>query len=160
MGTGKHYRDIPVHSVCEALGPRRCLALPFMHVFSGCDFTSAMRGIGKRTAWNTWNDMPEMTKTFIKITEEPEKQKMDSDVMSSIQRYTVRLYNKSCNAETVNEARKVLFTHSLIPLENILPTKNALYQHVKRCVLVAGYMWKRCFVKTQNLSCPSLWGWE
>ena len=28
VGTGKHYRDIPVHTICSNIGPSKSLALP------------------------------------------------------------------------------------------------------------------------------------
>ena len=48
FGSGKAYRDIPVHEVCLQLGPEKCTALPFFHAFTGCDVTSSMLCIGKK----------------------------------------------------------------------------------------------------------------
>ena len=51
-GKGKHYRDIPIHIICNNLGESKSHALPFFHALTGCDLTSAFKTIGKRTAWN------------------------------------------------------------------------------------------------------------
>ena len=48
FGTGKTFREIPIHYISQQLGPKRCLALPFFHAFTGCDVTSAMLGVGKK----------------------------------------------------------------------------------------------------------------
>ena len=40
------------------LGPQHCEVLPFFHAFTGCDLVSPMLGIGKKTAWNSWNAYP------------------------------------------------------------------------------------------------------
>ena len=37
FGTGKHIRYLPLHDIVTALGPDRCMALPFFHAFTGCD---------------------------------------------------------------------------------------------------------------------------
>ena len=149
----------PVHDISSDMGPKFGQALQFMHAFSGCDFTSALRGIGKKTAWNVWTEVPEITDTFIKLTEEPDSFSIESEEMSKIEQYTVKLYSKSCSASSVNEARKVLFTQSLWPLEKIPPTKKcALPAHQE--ILVAAFMWRLSLLKQQNTPSPELWGWE
>ena len=40
FGKEKDFRWIPVHQMKKALGPR-CIALPFVHAFKGCDRISA-----------------------------------------------------------------------------------------------------------------------
>ena len=44
FGKGKHYRDIPIHEICNRLGKDVCRALPL----------SQLLGIGKETAWDRW----------------------------------------------------------------------------------------------------------
>ena len=160
FGTGRHRRDIPIHQVCQELGPDKCLALPFFHAFSGSDFTAFFRGIGKKTSWNTWKAMPEMTEVFIKITNEPNTVSLDSDLMTSIQRFVCMLYSKTGDVHLVNDARKILFTQSLRSPENVPPTLSALFQKVKRTILVATFMWNQCLARSQNLPSPQLWWWE
>ena len=46
-------RFIPVHTIAEKLGERFCLCLPALHSLTGCDTTSAIYKIGKRTAYKT-----------------------------------------------------------------------------------------------------------
>ena len=49
FGSGRTFKDIPVHNISHQLGRWRCIALPFFNAFSGCDVTSAMYGKGKKS---------------------------------------------------------------------------------------------------------------
>ena len=44
FGSGKSYRDIPIHSIHAQLGPSKSLALPLFHTLTGCDATSLLLG--------------------------------------------------------------------------------------------------------------------
>lgn len=160
FGSGKSYRDIPIHKICELLGPERSEALPVFHALTGCDYTSFLRNIGKKTAWKTWQDMPEMTQTFIKIKNNPESVTIQSPEMTELQIYFIANYSKNCAVSDINEARQHMFTTGLKTLESIPPTKNALFQHVKRAMLTCGFMWKMCLEKSPNIPNPKHWGWE
>ena len=100
--------------------------------------------------------MPERTEVFIKITNEPNTVSLDSDLMTSIQRFICMLYSKTGDVHLVNDARKILFIQSLRSLENVLPTLNALFQKVKRTILVATFMWNQRLVRSQNLPSSAL----
>ena len=49
FGTGKSYKDIPIHHISQLLGHQRCKVLPLFHAITGCDVVSAMFGICKKT---------------------------------------------------------------------------------------------------------------
>ena len=78
FGSGKTYKDIPIHHIAEMLGMQRCQALLFCHAFTGCDVVSSMMGIGKKTAWNACVNFPEVTTTFTDITQNPASLTLDS----------------------------------------------------------------------------------
>ena len=160
LGTGKHFREIPIHVMCEQLGPRRCQSLLLFHAFTGCDVTSFMFGIGKKTAWNAWLSYPRLTDTFIALLEDPETLDLYPGHMEHLERFTVLMYSKNCNSGSVNEARKLLFTQSLKSLDSIPPTKHALFQHARRALLIAAFIWKQSLVKSPVIPDPSKWGWE
>ena len=46
-GTSNHRRFVNITKVGQAIGPAMCAALPGLHSFSGCDFTSAFARKGK-----------------------------------------------------------------------------------------------------------------
>ena len=154
FGPGKTFRDIPIHQICEHLGPQCCQALLFFHAIAGCDVTSAMFGIGKKTAWNAWASFPEVTDTFIVITNDPLSLKHESQPMKRLERFTVLMYSKNCGAHSVNEARKLTFTHSLESLDSIPPTKHALFQHTKGALLTATFIWEQSLTRNPKIPDP------
>ena len=151
FGTGKSYKDFPI----QLLGPQRFKVLPVFHATTGCDVASATFVIGKKMAWNAWLAYPEVTDTLIAITQDPNSFTFDSLHMRHLERWTVLKYNKNCNAELVNDAKKLMFSHSLRSLDSIPPTKNALFQHIKRALLVAAFIWKQSLSKTPYIPKPS-----
>jgi hypothetical protein len=58
-----------------------------------------------------------------------------------IERFIVIPYDRTCASETVNAARKELFTQKGRQIDHIPPTSSALTEHFKRAVLQAGYIW-------------------
>lgn len=160
FGTGKTYKDIPVHHIAQQLGPRSCQALAFFHAFTGCDCVSAFHRIGKKTAWNAWSTLPAITDTFIAITHAPTCLTMDSQHMRLLERLTVIMYSKTCAFFSVNEARQFLYTVAgKTSLEIIPPTQHALYQHARRAVLMAD-TWRQALTKEPEIANPADWGWE
>jgi hypothetical protein len=51
FGTGKKYRDIPVHTIYSDIGPSKSLSLRLFHSLTGLDTTSQFLGCGTKTAW-------------------------------------------------------------------------------------------------------------
>ena len=68
--------------------------------------------------------------------------------------------NSRCALTVANDARKLMFSHSLRSLDSIPPTKNALFQHIKRALLGVAFIWKQSLSKTPEIPKPSEWGWE
>ena len=149
-GAGKAYKDIAIHEVCSQIDDEVCMALPFFHAFTGCDLTSSMCGIGKKTAWGAWKCYPEVTETMMELINDPEILTENGIHMERIEKFTVMMYSKSCSKNTVNEARVSMFQHNLKSLDRIPPTRAALYQHVKRTLLVAAYIWHLAFRPLQQ----------
>ena len=101
FGIGKWYKDIPIHHISQLLGPQRYKVLPLFHAITGCDVVSAMFGIGKKTVWDAWIAYPEVTDTLIAITQDPNSFTLDSLHMRHLERWTVLMYCKNCNAVAV-----------------------------------------------------------
>ena len=94
----------------------------------------------KKTAWAAWELYPEITEVMVKLTYDPNSFDYDQTLMEALERWTVLMHSKTCSKLTVNEARQSLFTNQLKSLDTIPPTKAALYQHVRRTLLVAAYI--------------------
>ena len=89
FGTGRKYRDIPVHTINSNLGPSRSLALLLFHSLTGCDTTSQFLGCGKKTAWAAWTSMPEPTDTLVALTHDPDLFTLESVRMYRVERFIV-----------------------------------------------------------------------
>ena len=112
----------PSHFANQMLGPQHCEVLPFFHAFTGCDLVSSKLGIGKKN-------------TFVAIIQDPSSLILDSLNMRFLEGWTVLMYSKNCDDELLNDAMKVMLTHSLKSLDSIPPTQHALFQHAKRAPL-------------------------
>ena len=151
----------PSHFANQMLGPQPCEVLPFFHAFTGCDVVSPMLGIGKKTAWNAWNAYPEVTNTFVAIIQDPSSLMLDSLHLRRLECWTVLIYSTNCDAELLNDAMKVICTHSLNSLDYIPPIQHALFQQtLKRALLAAAFIWKQSLSKIPKIPKPIDWGWE
>lgn len=63
FGTGSNFHYIPVNKVAAAMDPRVCATST--HSRSVILRTSSFGGRGKKTAWNTWKVLPEVTAAFV-----------------------------------------------------------------------------------------------
>lgn len=160
FGSGKHYRDIPVHTICSEIGPSKAKALPLFHSLTGCDTTSQFLGCGKKSAWAAWALVPEMTHTLVTLTQDPSLLTLESVHMQCIERFVILMYSKGCSATGVNLARYQLFSTGSKSLENIPPSQAALFQHIKRALLQACFFWKQAIIPQQDIPDFSEWGWH
>ena len=116
--------------------------------------------IGKLTAWNAWDLVPGLTDTLIKIQEDPTKFTIDSIHMERLERYYVLQYSKSCGQSQVNKARVALFRTGTRLLDRIPPSREALFQHIRRALLQAGFIWSQSLVLKPILPPFTEWGWK
>ena len=63
-GTGTHRRILPIHTIVQELDPDKCLALPLITAFSGCETVSSFSGKAKKTAWSPWCAHGDVTVAF------------------------------------------------------------------------------------------------
>lgn len=148
FGQGKAYKDIPVHQISQMLGPQHYTALPLFHALTGCDVVSALYRISKKTAWKAWLAFPPVTDTFVAITQDPTSFTLQWQHMRHLERWVILMYIKNCDTDSLNEARKRMFTNGLKDLDSIPQTKHAFYQHTKRALLTAAFIWKQSLSRT------------
>ena len=156
FASGKTFRYLPAHEIARALGPEKCIALPFLHAFSGCDTVSSFSGRGKRTVWDIWKIFGDVTPAFCTLASTPSSV---DDQLKILERFVVLLYDRTSTEEKVNEARKQLFSQKGRPMDGLPPTQAALVEHVKRAAYQAGHVWAQMFVAVPKLPSPSEWGW-
>jgi len=157
FGSGKHFRYIATHEIAASLGPDKCSALPVFHAISGCDTTSSFAGKGKKTAWETWNSFPAVTAAFLELSACPSL--VSDSSFTAIERFVVLLYDRMSSSSEVNVTRKQLFAQKGRTLDNIPPTQDALFQHIKRAAYQCGFVWGQCLIANPVLPSPSKWGW-
>ena len=80
--------------------------------------------------------------------------------MQNLEKFTFRLYSKDCSLTAINDAWRQMFCQKLMSLERIPPTRAALFQHVKRTLLVSVFIWGKCLNREINLPSPKEYGWE
>lgn len=99
-----------------------------------------------------------MNQVFSRLSRSPES--ITGTDMETIERYVVLLYNRTSALSSLNEAIKQLFCQGNGMIENIPPSKAALFQHVKRACLQGGHIWGQALVAQSHLPIPSDWGWK
>ena len=157
FGTGKDFRYIPIHEIVSSIGPQKARGLLFFHAFTGCDTTAYFANYGKKSAWNTWIAMPEITEIFVFLSSPCT---LTEEVIGKLERFVVLMYSRTSDDIHVNAARMNLFTKCSRNIDNIPPTRAALEEHIKRSVYQAGYIWGQCLQSQPQLPCANDWGWR
>ena len=68
------------------------------------------------------------------------------DDLAVLERFVVLLYDRTCEFQTLNEARRYLFSKKSREMENIPPSQAALLEHSKRAAFQAGHIWGQTLV--------------
>ena len=158
FGVGKHFRYIAIHELANTLGPAKSKALPLFHALTGCDTVSAFCGRGKKTGYDTWSVVPNLTDAILRIIDNPDT--ISDFSMNIIERFVILLYDLTSSKTSVNACRKELFASKGRTMENLPPTKDALTQHIKRAVHQAVHIWNQAISRTPIEYNYSDWGWE
>ena len=127
---------IPINKITSKIGQDVSICLPASHAISGCDTTSSLFKISKRTAYST---------LVVNIADKLSLAELgqSSDVTNAFPtatKYALLLYGvkgRSCqslNRLRYNYACKSDTSASLFP-----PTDDAFEQHIRRCQLPSGY---------------------
>ena len=104
---------IPIHELLNAIGPARASGIMYFHAFTGGDVVSALRGKGKKSAWQTWDVFDEVMETFSNLCKFP-TEVTDTD-LKTLERFVVLMYDRSSAATGVDEARLHMFAHKQRP---------------------------------------------
>ena len=157
FGTGKNFRYLAAHEIAAGLGPEKARTLPMFHALTGCDTVSSFVGHGKKTAWAVWSVFPELTHALLKVSSAPND--IPQEVMATIERFIILLYDRTSTCTEIDTARRKLFAkrHNA---QSIPPTKAALEEHVKRALYQGGHVWGQVLVSTPELPSPCKWGWS
>lgn len=124
FGMGRYFSLKHINSICSSLGENKARSLPVFHALTGCDTTSSFFGKSKLSAWNTWNIFPDVTPSLEALATDPfQKLTLSCDIFSSLERFLILMYDKTCPLQSVNEARMALFCASIKTIERLPPTQ-------------------------------------
>ena len=121
--------------VCE-----RAFGFPMFHELTGCDTVSFFAGRGKKTAWDIWGVLPELTATLPTLSSLPEV--VDSACLTVVERLAILLYNRTstCNLTKVNVARQELFCKKCRTLGKFLqPKRHSCSTPIIQCIKVGTF---------------------
>ena len=158
FGIGRNRRWIPIHDLSISLGPSKCKGLLFFHALSGCDNVSGFKGKGKKSFYQTWSVFPEITETFVRLSQFPVC--LEEKDIQILEKIIALLYDKSSTTESVDTTRKLLFMHKNTQFDFLPPTFAALKQHISRAVYQASIIWGQALELEPVFSCPKNWGWK
>lgn len=158
FGVGKNKRFIAAHKISSEIGDERSKALPLVHAFTGCDTVSSFAGRGKKTAFQVWKTIPEITPEMAHYMVSP--QEFDDTKMEPFEKFVILLYDRTCSKTSVDAARMHMFTTKGRPIDAIPPTLAALLQHTKRAIHQAAFVWGQMFVRCPDVPSPGSWGWR
>ena len=82
---GTSLRFIPIHQIARSLGLDKSRAFLFFHAFSGCDMMPSLSGKDKKSFFDTWASMDEITPLFKKLSSiETTEEISDDEYLSSL----------------------------------------------------------------------------
>ena len=96
-------------------------------------------GRGKKTAWEAYKIYPDVVDAFAALGKVPPTEQALEEQMSAIERFVVITYDRTSSYNSVDDARRELFTQKGRSIEMIPPTYAALDQHTKWAAYQAGY---------------------
>ena len=64
------------------------------HAFTGCDLTSSMFGVEKKTAWAAWKQYPEVTATMMELIENLDLLAINTIHMECLEKLTSQVKSK------------------------------------------------------------------
>ena len=111
----------------QVLGTDVCKSLIGLHVYSGCDSTSAFYGKGKKKAYDIMKSDPKFIGCFAGLGESFAP---SPELVEMLEEFTCKLYGDTSN--DINATRYKSFCATLSE-KSLPPCKDALLQHIKRC---------------------------
>ncbi|KAG0715090.1 hypothetical protein GWK47_012744 [Chionoecetes opilio] len=144
FGTGKNFMYLDINAICHALGKDRSTALPMFHSFTGCEPQLPLSSAKGRISMGGLECLRGGDGGLQQLHESPlhdcDSELQAIPVARALQ--TLIIYNKTSNLDSVNEARRELFSQKNRPNGKIPPTQEALLQHTLRAVYQAGNLGK------------------
>lgn len=120
--------------------------------FSSCDSVFFV-GRSKETAQDVWNVFPDCTISSI-------PQEVDDTAFNLIQQDATLLYDRTFSDTYINISSQDIFPKKDRSVNDIMPTKPALSEHIKLVACQASHTWAQSLTASPLLLLPEDWGWE
>ena len=149
-------RFIPVSKIAEVLGKQQCSILPAAHALTGCDTTSGLFKLGKRTAYTI---LQKHEDALMGLTEFHYENK-DSG-LEAARKFILFMYGKGIKGKpcgTLDELRFRMATSTDKPVSSLPPTDDAFMQHALRAKLQT-IIWCNSHIAKPKIVDPSEYGW-
>ena len=154
-GTKQRRRYVNISKVSAALGQNVCHALPGFHSLTGCDSVSAFVGKGKAQGLQLLKSNEAIQKHLQMLGREFCPSDFDS-LARSCEEVVCALYGYAHN--NINDVRYAMFCSKAGDSSQLLPTRDALLQHIRRANYQAA-IWHRALEAQPNVPNPSSHGW-
>ena len=147
-GVGNKTRILDLKKVASHLGQSICSSLIGLHIFTGCDSTSAFYGKGKKKPFDLACKHEAFLSAFKDLGTSLDRRE---STMKALEKFVCHMYGQY-KANDVNDARyKVFCLGTTTPLEKTIPPCcNALKEHSKRVNYQAA-IWKRALQIKKNV---------
>ena len=73
FGKPANRKYLPIHEIVKSLGPERAACLTLFCSLTGYDEVLFFSSCGKKTAWKTWQNYPQLTQSLVKLCNNPLK---------------------------------------------------------------------------------------
>jgi hypothetical protein len=155
-GIKERERFIPIHSIADKYGTNMCHILPAIHALTGCDSTSAFKGIGKGTVLKRVKENVMLLDDLRDFGSFP----LQKTTLDAVHRFVVSLYDPNAPVDTpINQLRYRLFCKNKGKSQSLPPTADSLQLHAQRANYQTG-VWRNSFVPCLELPHPSNNGWR
>ena len=163
-GTGNNRRLLNITELANANTPAYCTSLLVIHAYSGCDTTSAFKGLGKVKPIKVLQGNLKYSESLSTLGDSWD---VSDELVQEFDAFTCALYGKP-RMTSVDAVRHIKINDKcseagIVPSKNVdigclPPCKRSLVQHIRRtCYQVA--IWKRALDPNPHVPDPVDHGW-
>ena len=119
-GTGNRKQLLNVSEIAKNLGDKKCSALLSLHAVTGCDTTSAQRGIGKQKPMKVLDKNPQFEHWLEKIGEE---WTLNEQLIEHLEHFVCSIYGYPASMK-IDELRLTILSRKCFNDNKLDPTRN------------------------------------
>ena len=149
-GTGNNKRLLNISEIAAGYTQQYCTALLSLHAFTGCDTTSAFKGLGKVRPIKALQKQPRFVQALAQLGDSWD---IPDTLFDDLEAFTCAMYGKPRHS-SVNDLRHEMIqvkcgikddkldANQNVDMATIPPCRRTLEQHIRRCNFQVA-VWKR-----------------